>query len=61
MAFVFWDAKIVVLMDILPEASTIIGEYYANTSFGRLKIDIRDKRCGKPFYISSSEILSKDE
>ena len=34
MATVFWDAKGVIMLDILPKKSTITGVYYANFFFG---------------------------
>ena len=30
MATVFWDAKGVIMLDVLPKRSTIVGVYYAN-------------------------------
>ena len=46
MATVFWDAKGVIMLDILPKRSTITGVYYANL-LDQLRTSIREKRRGK--------------
>ena len=43
MATVFWDAKGVIMLDVLPERSTITGVYYANL-LDQLRTAIREKR-----------------
>ena len=39
---VFWDAKFVIMLDFLPQKSTITGVYYANL-LDRLRTAIREK------------------
>ena len=56
MATVFWDAKGVVMLDILPKRSTITGVYYANL-LDQLRIAIREKRRGK---LSKGVLLQQD-
>ena len=46
MATVFWDAKGVIMLDVLPKRSTITGVYYANL-LDQLRTTIRVKRRGK--------------
>ena len=46
MATVFWDAKGVIMLDLLPKRSTITGVYYANL-LDQLRIAIFEKRQGK--------------
>ena len=41
MATVFWDAKGVIILDVLPKRSTITGAYYANL-LDRLRTAIRE-------------------
>ena len=45
MATVFWDAKGVIMLDVLPKRSTITGVYYANL-LDQLRTTIREKRRG---------------
>ena len=45
MATVFWDAKGVVMLDVLPKRSIITGVYYANL-LDQLRTAIREKRRG---------------
>ena len=42
MATVFWDAKGVIMLEILPKRSTITGVYYANL-LNQLRTAIREK------------------
>ena len=42
---VFWEAKGVIMLDILPQRSTITGVYYANL-LDQLRAAIREKRRG---------------
>ena len=56
MATVFWDAKGVIMLDILPKRSTITGVYYANL-LDQLRIAIREKRRGK---LSKGVLLQQD-
>ena len=56
MATVFWDAKGVILLDILPKRSTITGVYYANL-LDQLRTAIREKRRGK---LSKGVLLQQD-
>ena len=46
MATVFWDAKGVIMLDFLPERSTITGVYYANL-LDQLRAAICEQRRGK--------------
>ena len=46
MATVFWDAKGVIMLDILSKRSTITGVYYANL-LDQLRTAIREKLRGK--------------
>ena len=46
MATVFWDAKGVIMLDVLPKRSTITGVYYANL-LDQLRTAICEKRRGK--------------
>ena len=46
MTAVFWDAKGVIMLDLLPKRSTITGVYYANL-LDQLRTAIREKRRGK--------------
>ena len=46
MATVFWDAKGVIMLDLLPKRITITGVYYANL-LDQLKTAIREKRRSK--------------
>ena len=48
MATVFWDAKGVGMLDVLPKRSTITGVYYANL-LDQLRTAIREKSQGKLF------------
>ena len=48
MATLFWDAKGVIMLDVLPKRSTITGVYYANL-LDQLRTAIREKRRGKLF------------
>ena len=45
MVTVFWDAKGVIMLDVLPKRSTITGVYYANL-LDQLRTAIREKRRG---------------
>ena len=56
MATVFWDAKGVILLDLLPKRSTITGVYYANL-LDQLRTAIREKRRGK---LSKGVLLQQD-
>ena len=56
MATVFWDAKGVIMLDILPKRSTITGVYYANF-LDQLRTAIREKRRGK---LSKCVLLQQD-
>ena len=56
MATVFWDAKGVIVLDILPKRSTITGVYYANL-LDQLRTAIRGKRRGK---LSKGVLLQQD-
>ena len=40
---VFWDAKGVIMLDVLPKRSTITGVYYANL-LDQMRTAIREKR-----------------
>ena len=46
MATVFWDAKGVIMLNVLPKRSTMTGVYYANL-LDQLRTAIREKRRGK--------------
>ena len=46
MATVFWDAKGVIMLALLPKRSTITGVYYANL-LDQLRTAIPEKRRGK--------------
>ena len=56
MATVFWDAKGVIMLDVLPKRSTITGVYYANL-LDQLRTAIREKRRGK---LSKGVLLQQD-
>ena len=56
MATVFWNAKGVIMLGILPKRSTITGVYYANLS-DQLRTTIREKRRGK---LSKGVLLQQD-
>ena len=56
MATLFWDAKGVIMLDILPKRSTITGVYYANL-LDQLRTTIREKRRGK---LSKGVLLQQD-
>ena len=56
MATVFWDAKGVIMLDILPKRSAITGMYYANLP-DQLRTAIREKRPGK---LSKYVLLQQD-
>ena len=56
MAFVFWDAKGVIMLDFSPKRSTITGVYYANL-LDQLRTAIREKRQGK---LSKGVLLQQD-
>ena len=56
MATVFWDAKGVIMLDLLPKRSTITGVYYANL-LDQLKTTIREKCRGK---LSKGVLLQED-
>ena len=56
MATVFWDAKGVIMLDILPKRSTITGVYSANL-LDQLRTAIREKRRGK---LSKGVLLQQD-
>lgn len=45
MASVFWDCRGVILLDFLPQGSTITGQYYA-TLLEQLAQNLNTKRCG---------------
>ena len=53
---VFWDAKGVIMLDVLPKRSTITGVYYANL-LDQLRTAIREKRRGK---LSKGVLLQQD-
>ena len=53
---VFWDAKGVIMFDVLPKRSTITGVYYANL-LDQLRTAIREKRRGK---LSKGVLLQQD-
>ena len=60
MATVFWDAKGVIMLDILPMRNTITGVYYANLldqPRDQLRTAIREKRRGK---LSKGVLLQQD-
>ena len=46
MATVFWDAKRILMVDVLPPNQTVNAAYYASL-LDRLRIEIRSKRRGK--------------
>ena len=48
MATVFWNAKGVIMLDLLPKRSTITGVYYVNL-LDQLRTAIREKNRGKLF------------
>ena len=56
MATVFWDAKVVTMLDFLSKRSTIAGVYYANL-LDQLRTTIREKRRGK---LSKGVLLQQD-
>ena len=56
MATVFWDAKGVIMLDVLPKRSTITGVYYVNLS-DQLRTVIREKRQGN---FSKGVLLQQD-
>ena len=56
MATVFWDAKGVIMLDLLPKRSTVTGVYYANL-LDQLRTVIREKRRGK---LSKGGMLQQD-
>ena len=56
MATVFWGAKGVIMLDVLPKRSTITGVYYANL-LDQLRTAIREKRRGK---LSKGVLLQQD-
>ena len=56
MAKVFVDAKGVIMLDFLPERSTITGVYYANL-LDQLRTAIREKRRGK---LSKGVLMQQD-
>ena len=56
MATVFWDAKSVIMLDVLPKRSTITGVYYANLP-DQLRTATREKRRGK---FSKGVLLQQD-
>ena len=56
MASVFWDAKSVIMLDILPKRSTITGVNLANL-LDQLRTAIREKRRGK---LSKGVLLQQD-
>ena len=56
MTTVFWDAKGVIMLDVLPKKSTITGVYYANL-LDQLRTAIREKRQGK---LSKGVLLQQD-
>ena len=56
MATVFWDAKGVIMLNLLPKRSTITGGYYANL-LDQLRTAIREKRRGK---LSKGVLLQQD-
>ena len=56
MATVFWDAKCVIMLDVLPKRRTKNGVYYANL-LDQLRIAIREKRRGK---LSKGVLLQHD-
>ena len=57
MATVFWDAKGVIMLGVLPKRSTITGVYYAADLLDQLRIAIREKRRGK---LSKGILLQQD-
>ena len=58
MATVFWDAKVVIMLDFLPKRSTctITGVYYANL-LDQLRTSVREKHRGK---LSKGVLLQQD-
>ena len=56
MATVFWDAKGVIMLDVLPKRSTITGVHYANL-LDQLRTANREKRRGK---LSKGVLLQQD-
>ena len=56
MATVFWEAKGVIMLNVLPKRSTITGVYYANL-LDQLRTVIREKRRGK---LSKGVLLQQD-
>ena len=56
MATVFWDAKGVIMLDVLPKRSTITGVYYENL-LDQLRTAIREKRRGN---FSKGVLLQQD-
>ena len=55
-ATVIWDAKGVIMLDVLPKRSTITGVYYANL-LDQLRTAIRENRQGK---LSKGALLQQD-
>ena len=56
MATVFWDAKGVIMLDVLPKRSTITGVYHANL-LDQLRTAILEKHRGK---LSKGVLLQQD-
>ena len=56
MTTVFWDAKGVIMLDVLPKRGTITGVYYANL-LDQLRTAIHEKRRGK---LSKGVLLQQD-
>ena len=56
MATVFWGAKGVIMLDVLPKRSIITGVYYANL-LDQLRTTIHEKRRGK---LSKGVLLQQD-
>ena len=46
MATVFWDVKVIIMLDFLPRRTTVTGMYYANL-LDQLRTAIREKCRGK--------------
>ena len=55
-ATVFWDAKGVIMLDVLPKISTITGAYYASL-LEQLRTAFHEKRRGK---LSKGVLLQQD-
>ena len=53
---VFWDAKGIIMLDLLPKRNTITGVYYANL-LDQLRTAIREKRRSK---LSKGVLLQQD-